>query len=57
MSTKIELVVQALQERIGQMSASYETQIAILRAEVTMLTDELKKYTDVQEETPASTDK
>ena len=57
MSTKIELVVQALQERIGQMSSNYETQVAILRAEVTMLTDELKKYTDVQEETPASTDK
>ena len=49
MSTKIELVVQALQERIGQMSSNYETQVAILRAEVTMLTDELKKYTDVQE--------
>lgn len=49
MSTKIELVVQALQERIGQMSSNYETQVAILRAEVTMLNDELKKYTDVQE--------
>lgn len=57
MSTKIELVVQAMQERIGQMSANYETQIAVLRAEITMLTDELKKYTDVQEETSTSTDK
>jgi phage host-nuclease inhibitor protein Gam len=55
MSTKIELVVQALQERIGQMSANYETQVAVLRAEITMLSDELKKYTSVQEET-ASTD-
>jgi phage host-nuclease inhibitor protein Gam len=56
MSTKIELVVQALQERIGQMSAHYETQIAILRAEVTMLTDELEKKTDVQKENTADTD-
>lgn len=57
MSTKIELVVQALQERIGQMSANYETQVAILRAEITMLTDELKKYTDVQEAAADTTDK
>jgi phage host-nuclease inhibitor protein Gam len=56
MSTKIELVVQALQERIGQMSANYETQVAILRAEITMLSDELKKYTDVQETTTDSND-
>lgn len=57
MSTKIELVVQALQERIGQMSANYETQVAVLRAEITMLSDELKKYTDVQEATTDSNDK
>ena len=54
MSTKIELVVQALQERIGQMSANYETQVAVLRAEITMLSDELKKYTNVQEETTST---
>ena len=52
MATKIELVVTALQERIGQMAANYETQIAVLRAEITQLSDELKKYTDVQEENP-----
>jgi len=57
MSTKIELVVQALQERIGQMSANYETQIAILRAEVTMLSEEIKGYTDVQEETTSTDSK
>ena len=57
MSTKIELVVQALQERIGQMSANYETQIAILRAEVTMLTNELENKTDVQKENTADSDK
>ena len=52
MATKIELVVTALQERIGQMAANYETQVAVLRAEITQLSDELKKYTDVQEENP-----
>lgn len=57
MSTKIELVVQALQERIGQMSANYETQVAVLRAEITMLSDELKKYTDVQEAAADNNDK
>ena len=50
MATKAELVIAALQERIGQMSATYETQIAILRAEITQLTDELKKLTGAKEE-------
>lgn len=50
MATKAELVIAALQERIGQMSVAYETQVAFLRAEITQLTDELKKNTDVQEE-------
>ena len=50
MATKAELVITALQERIGQMSATYETQIAILRAEITQLTDELKKLTGAKEE-------
>ena len=50
MTTKIELVVTALQERIGQMAANYETQIAVLRAEITQLSDELKKFTDAKEE-------
>ena len=35
MSSKEELIITALQERIGQMSANYELQIAILRAELT----------------------
>mgnify|MGYP003340096089 FL=1 len=50
MATKAELVITALQERIGQMSATYETQIAILRAEITQLTDELKTLTGAKEE-------
>ena len=51
MATKAELVITALQERIGQMSATYETQIAILRAEITQLSDELKTLTGAKEET------
>lgn len=37
---KAELVVAALQQRIGELVSSYETQIAILRAEVTQLVKE-----------------
>jgi hypothetical protein len=38
---KAELVIQALQERIGQLVSMYETNMAILRAEITQLTDQL----------------
>ena len=37
---KAELVITALQQRIGELTANYETQIALLRAEVTMLMQE-----------------
>ncbi len=40
---KAELVVQALQERIGEMVSQYETHIAILRAEITQLSEQIKK--------------
>lgn len=43
MSEKIELVVSALQERIGQLVANYETQIAFLRSELTMITNQQKE--------------
>ena len=33
---KTELIITALQQRIGELTANYETQIAILRAELTM---------------------
>jgi hypothetical protein len=36
---KVELVVQALQQRIGEIVSQYETHIAVLRAEITELTD------------------
>ena len=32
---KTELVITALQQRIGELVSNYETQIAILRAEIT----------------------
>jgi hypothetical protein len=34
--SKEELIITAMQERIGQLSANYELQIAMLRAELTM---------------------
>ena len=37
---KAELVITALQQRIGEIVSNYETQIAILRAEITQLIDE-----------------
>jgi hypothetical protein len=37
---KAELIITALQQRIGELTANYETQIAILRAEVTLLMQE-----------------
>jgi hypothetical protein len=40
MTTKAELIITALQQRIGEMASNYETQIAILRAEITTLMDE-----------------
>ena len=45
MSTKAELIITALQQRIGEIVANYETQIALLRAELTQLMEK-----DVQEE-------
>ena len=50
---KAELVVAALQQRIGELVSNYETQIAILRAEITTLInnqhekeEEAKKYAE-----------
>ena len=37
---KTELVITALQQRIGELVSNYETQIAVLRAEVTQLINE-----------------
>jgi restriction endonuclease S subunit len=50
---KVELVVAALQQRIGELVSNYETQIAVLRAELTQLSQEkqekekaVKEYSD-----------
>jgi hypothetical protein len=50
---KAELIITALQQRIGELTSNYETQIAMLRAELTMLINEkdqkeeaVKNYSD-----------
>lgn len=34
---KAELIITALQQRLGELTASYEVQIAVLRAEITQI--------------------
>jgi hypothetical protein len=46
MAEKAELVITALQQRIGEIVSNYETQIAFLRAEVTKLMEEQKEKID-----------
>jgi restriction endonuclease S subunit len=43
MAEKAELVITALQQRIGEIVSNYETQIAFLRAEITNLMEEKKE--------------
>ena len=45
---KSELIIAALQERIGQLVAGYETQIALLRAEITELINKQNVKEDYQ---------
>jgi hypothetical protein len=40
MAEKTELIITALQQRIGEIVSNYETQIAILRAEITKLVED-----------------
>jgi hypothetical protein len=40
MAEKAELIITALQQRIGEIVSNYETQIAILRADITQLMEE-----------------
>ena len=42
---KNQLIITALQQRIGEMSAAYELQIAMLRAEMTSMIEEKNKKT------------
>jgi hypothetical protein len=39
-SDRNELIITALQQRIGEIVSNYETQAAILRAEITQLVNE-----------------
>ena len=50
MDNKAELVIMALQQRIGELVSNYETQIAILRAEVTQHAQEKEEKQKVEEE-------
>lgn len=43
MSAKHDLVITALQQRIGEIVSNYETQIAILRAEITQIVEQQKQ--------------
>lgn len=49
MAEKAELIITALQQRIGEIVSNYETQIAILRAEVTKLMEERDAKTEAKE--------
>jgi hypothetical protein len=40
MENKAELIIMALQQRIGELVSNYETQIAVLRAEITQYSKE-----------------
>jgi hypothetical protein len=46
---KAELVITALQQRIGEIVSNYETQVAILRAEITQIMEK----NDAKKETTA----
>ena len=37
---KADLIIKALQQRIGEIVSNYETQVALLRAEITRLSDD-----------------
>jgi hypothetical protein len=50
MADKAELVITALQQRIGEIVSNYETQIAILRAEITNMVEEKKEKDEVLKE-------
>ena len=47
---KAELVITALQQRIGELVSNYETQIAILRAELTQYAEKESDKKKAEEE-------
>jgi hypothetical protein len=50
MADKAELVITALQQRIGELVSNYETQIAILRAEITKYLEEKEAKVEAVQE-------
>jgi hypothetical protein len=50
MDNKAELVIMALQQRIGELVSNYETQVAILRAEMTQIAQEKEEKEKATEE-------
>lgn len=46
---KAELIITALQQRIGEIVSHYETQIAVLRAELTQIADNQQANNDKQQ--------
>lgn len=49
MTEKTELIISALQQRIGEIVSQYETMSAVLRAEITTLTNELNSLKKTEE--------
>ena len=43
MAEKVELIIQALQQRIGELVSQYETHIAVIRTEITQLLEQIQK--------------
>ena len=50
MADKAELIITALQQRIGEIVSNYETQVAILRAEITNMMEEKETKSKAVEE-------
>lgn len=48
----LELVVQELQGRIGQITSNYETQLAVLKAQATQEIEALQAQLNAQSEDP-----
>jgi uncharacterized phage infection (PIP) family protein YhgE len=49
MTEKTDLIIAALQQRIGEIVSQYETMSAVLRAEITTLNDELNSLKKTEE--------
>jgi hypothetical protein len=47
---KAELIITALQQRIGELVSNYETQVAILRAEITQIMNDQQEKEKAKQE-------